>query len=85
MAGCSCAKRTDEYHGWECEVSGGACMFLFPDSKACAEKYGEGPDAYIEDNIDDPQEGLPEDDDIIHDEEWDYESEEDELDNIIND
>lgn len=42
---CKCAKVTDEYHGWECEVTGGACMFLFPNSKACAEKYGEGPDA----------------------------------------
>lgn len=42
---CKCAKVTDEYHGWECEITEGACMFLFPDSKACAEKYGEGPDA----------------------------------------
>ena len=41
---CKCAKRTDEYNGWECEISGGACMFLIPDSKACAEIYGEGPD-----------------------------------------
>ena len=23
-------------------------MFLYPDSKACAEKYGEGPDAVCE-------------------------------------
>lgn len=28
-----------------CEVSGSGCMFVFPDSKACAEKFGEGPDA----------------------------------------
>mgnify|MGYP001622983973 CR=1 FL=1 len=42
---CKAAKRTDEYHGWECEITEGACMFLNPDSKACAEKYGEGPDA----------------------------------------
>ena len=25
---CKCAKPTDEYHGWECEVTGGACVFL---------------------------------------------------------
>lgn len=42
---CKCARATDEYHGWECEITEGACMFLYPDSKACAEKYGEGPDA----------------------------------------
>ena len=42
---CSCAKATDEYHGWECTITGGACMFLYPNSKACAEMYGEGPDA----------------------------------------
>lgn len=43
---CKCAKPTDEWHGWECEVTGGACMFYMPDSKKCAEIYGEGPDAY---------------------------------------
>lgn len=43
--GCKCAIPTDEYHGWECSITEGACMFLYPDSKACAEKYGEGPDA----------------------------------------
>lgn len=42
---CKTARPTDEYHGWECEITEGACMFLIPDSKACAEKYGEGPDA----------------------------------------
>lgn len=48
--GCKCAKRADEYHGWECEITEGACMFLIPDSKSCAEIYGEGPDVYIEDD-----------------------------------
>lgn len=42
---CKCSKPTDEFHGWECDITGGACMFLFPDSKRCAELYGEGPDA----------------------------------------
>lgn len=41
---CKSAKRTDEYHGWECEVTGGACEFYIPNSKACAEMFGEGPD-----------------------------------------
>jgi len=42
---CKCAVPTDQWHGWECTVSGGECMFLSPKSKACAERYGEGPDA----------------------------------------
>lgn len=43
--GCKCAKPTDEFHGWACEITGGECMFLFPDSKQCAKVYGEGPNA----------------------------------------
>ena len=43
-SGCKCAVETDEYHGWECEVTGGACVYLFPNSKACARELGEGPD-----------------------------------------
>lgn len=43
--GCKAARATDEYHGWECEITGGACMFLYPSGKACAEQFGEGPDA----------------------------------------
>ena len=39
---CKAAYHTDEFHGYGCEITGGACMFLYPDSKACAEKYGEG-------------------------------------------
>lgn len=42
---CKCAIRTDEYHGWECSITEGECMFLHPDSRACADMYGEGPDA----------------------------------------
>lgn len=42
---CTAAYHTDEWHGYGCSITEGACMFLFPDSKACAEKYGEGPDA----------------------------------------
>lgn len=41
---CKCAIPTDEYHGWECTVTGGACEFLFPSAKACAEEFGEGPE-----------------------------------------
>ena len=46
---CKAARPTDEYHGWECEITEGACPFLIPNSKECAEKYGEGPDADIDD------------------------------------
>lgn len=42
---CKAAYHTDEYHGYGCSITEGACMFIYPDSKACAEKYGEGPDA----------------------------------------
>lgn len=42
---CKCARRTDEYHGWLCSVSGDGCVFLAPDSELCAAVYGEGPDA----------------------------------------
>ena len=51
-AGCRCAIITDEYHGYKCEVTDGACMFLRPNSKACAEIYEEGPDAWPDDEED---------------------------------
>lgn len=44
---CKCATPTDQYNGWECEVTGGACVYMRPNSKACAEDFGEGPDAEI--------------------------------------
>lgn len=40
---CTCSIKTDEYHGWECSITEGPCMFFIPNSKACASKYGEGP------------------------------------------
>ena len=49
--GCLCAIETDEYHGFECSVSGGACMYLYPDSKRCAREYGEGPDVGNTENM----------------------------------
>lgn len=39
IMGCSWAS------GLSCPVTGDRCMFLIPNSKACAEKYGEGPEA----------------------------------------
>lgn len=53
MVACKCAYHTDEYSGWGCTVTDGACMFLIPNSKLCAEEYGEGPDA---DDTDDDNE-----------------------------
>lgn len=79
---CRCAKSTDQFHGYECEVNGGACLFLYPDSKRCAEMYGEGPDVDY-----DEEDDIGLDDDIIDkiiDEEGDFVSEEDEIDDIIN-
>ena len=45
MAGCSCAVFESDEGRYVCEVSGDGCMYLIPDSKACAEDWGEGPDA----------------------------------------
>ena len=41
--GCTAAKRTDEYNGWECTISGGECMFLYPDDEECYRRYDERP------------------------------------------
>lgn len=42
---CKCSIPTDQYHGYECAVTGGECAFIFPDSVACAIQFQEGPDA----------------------------------------
>lgn len=42
---CKYAFPTDEHHGWGCTVTDGACMFVIPDSIACAIEFQEGPDA----------------------------------------
>lgn len=47
---CSAAFYTDEWHGYGCSITEGACMFVFPDSKRCAREYGDGPDANDEDD-----------------------------------
>lgn len=38
---CKYASVTDEYHGWECTISEGPCMYLIPNQDACADEYGE--------------------------------------------
>jgi len=42
--GCKCAKYEEDENRYYCDVSGDMCMFMSPNSKACAEEYGEGPD-----------------------------------------
>lgn len=42
---CKCATFDLDLCRYECSVSGDGCMFMIPNSKLCAEKYGEGPDA----------------------------------------
>lgn len=32
MAKCSYAIPTDEYHGWECSITGDSCLYLIPTS-----------------------------------------------------
>jgi hypothetical protein len=45
---CKCAS-FDLDEGWKCSVSGDRCVYMFPNSKSCAEEFGEGPDANEED------------------------------------
>lgn len=46
---CRFASRTDEYHGWKCSESDGACVFFVPNEQRCYDEYGEGPLAFKED------------------------------------
>lgn len=32
---CQYASVTDEFHGWECMITGGECALLFPNEKLC--------------------------------------------------
>lgn len=43
---CRYASETDEYHGYECSETEGACMFIYPDEQKCYDEYGEGPLAF---------------------------------------
>lgn len=43
--GCKCATFEPDEGRYSCSVSGDGCMYMFPNSKRCAEDYGEGPDA----------------------------------------
>jgi hypothetical protein len=42
---CKCATFDEDTGRYECSVSGDGCMHMWPDSKRCAEDFGEGPDA----------------------------------------
>lgn len=44
--GCISATYDPDEGRYYCAVSGDQCMYLIPNSKRCAEDYGEGPDAY---------------------------------------
>lgn len=45
---CKCASYDSDTGRYDCYVSGSECMFYIPSSKACAQKYGEGPDVQEE-------------------------------------
>lgn len=36
---CKYAKRTDEYHGWECTNAKEPCRYPIPDRSLCSEEY----------------------------------------------
>jgi len=42
---CQCADYDSDEGRFICSVSGDGCLYMIPDSKRCAEEYGEGPDA----------------------------------------
>lgn len=48
--GCKCAVYYSDDELFKCTVSGDRCMYLTPNSKQCAEDYGEGPDVTSESN-----------------------------------
>lgn len=48
VKGCACASFDPDDGHWSCSISGDGCMYLIPDSKRCAEEYGEGPNAVTE-------------------------------------
>jgi len=43
---CKCATFDLEDGRYQCSVTGSGCVYMRPDSKRCAEDYGEGPDAH---------------------------------------
>jgi hypothetical protein len=47
---CKCATFQPDEGRWSCSVSGDGCMYLIPNSKKCAEQFGEGPDAVYDDD-----------------------------------
>ena len=50
IMGCKYATFNSDSGRWNCSVSGDGCMYLAPNSKRCAEDYGEGPDVNMEQN-----------------------------------
>lgn len=55
---CLWAKPSNNHERPKCSVSGDDCVFLIPNSKSCAEMFGEGPDADIAVSKDDNEKGL---------------------------
>ena len=45
---CKCATYDHDEGRYSYSVSGDGCMYMFPDSKRCAEEFREGPDAEVE-------------------------------------
>ena len=48
--GCKCAVYDSDSGRYDCDVSGSGCIYLIPNSKRCANEYGEGPDANNKDS-----------------------------------
>lgn len=41
---CRCSEYDSDEGRYYCEISGSQCTYLIPNSKKCAEEFGEGPD-----------------------------------------
>lgn len=42
--GCKCSSYDEDLGRYKCSVSGDECVYFIPNSKSCAEEFGEGPD-----------------------------------------
>lgn len=59
--GCKCATFDPDTGRYDCFISGSGCIYLIPNSKRCAEDYGEGSDAeYSGETIQDTEERIVE-------------------------
>jgi hypothetical protein len=45
---CKCSKFDEDLGRYVCNITDSECIYYIPNSKRCAEEYGEGPDVESE-------------------------------------